>query len=303
MSKRRKITIIVVLALGVIYLVTSFLYGGDPLSPGKKYWCMIKDVDGLTVSNPVRVNGFIVGRIDQIKLEKDSLKVTFKLIEDVELNENSFVMLVDEGIVTGKGLLLQPNIGSSKLRSGSRIEARNEPGLMDNLKSDMKPVSAGTDTITERLNRLVTNNENLKSLQKNAKGIGKSLNVLAAKTGRLQKKVQRQIKAINTKFNALGVVSGDVAKKFDSVSTRLSEKLKTMDQNQISEISTSLSSIKEELNAVSTRLNSIDNTLGLVNNENKIKTNLNETIKELNVLQQHLKEEPKDFFAPANPAK
>tara|TARA_R110002124_G_scaffold230911_1_gene396116 strand:- start:370 stop:609 length:240 start_codon:yes stop_codon:yes gene_type:complete len=67
-SKEVKVGIMSIFALAMLYLGFHILKGSDIFSRTYKYYVIYDDIDGLTVSNPVLLNGLTVGRVQSIKL-------------------------------------------------------------------------------------------------------------------------------------------------------------------------------------------------------------------------------------------
>jgi phospholipid/cholesterol/gamma-HCH transport system substrate-binding protein len=65
-SKEVKVGLLAIVSGVVLYLGFNFLKGVDFLSPNNSYYAVYDNVDGLTVSNPVTLNGLAVGRVKEI---------------------------------------------------------------------------------------------------------------------------------------------------------------------------------------------------------------------------------------------
>jgi phospholipid/cholesterol/gamma-HCH transport system substrate-binding protein len=67
-SKEAKVGILAVVALAMLYFGFNYLKGSDIFSRSNKYVVVYDNVDGLTPSNPVQLNGLNVGRVDRIDI-------------------------------------------------------------------------------------------------------------------------------------------------------------------------------------------------------------------------------------------
>lgn len=97
------------------------------------YITYFKDIRGLQPSSPVQVNGVRVGKISDIILENDQLKVTLAISKDIPLNEGTKASLANGGATGEKIIMLEQGIGK-------KILAENAV-LVSNMDSSVLPIS------------------------------------------------------------------------------------------------------------------------------------------------------------------
>ena len=96
LSKEAKVGLLVVIASTILYTGFNFLKGKDYFSSSNIYYIKYSDVDGLTKSNSITLNGFAIGRVDNIELMHDagdSLLVTISLDGEVVMQKGTVAML------------------------------------------------------------------------------------------------------------------------------------------------------------------------------------------------------------------
>jgi phospholipid/cholesterol/gamma-HCH transport system substrate-binding protein len=80
--------------VGVVFLILgfNFLKGKSLFKKEEHIYAVYKDVQGLTKSNPVVINGLQVGKISNLDGGKDlkTIIVTVTLTQDVNIPSNSF---------------------------------------------------------------------------------------------------------------------------------------------------------------------------------------------------------------------
>ena len=87
-SKELKVGILAVVTIAMLYFGFNFLKGSDLLSSTSTYFVVYDNVDGLTSSNPVTLNGLSVGRVQSIKIQQDhdnQLLVAIEVRTDIVL--------------------------------------------------------------------------------------------------------------------------------------------------------------------------------------------------------------------------
>ena len=98
-SNETKIGILTVIGIAILVLGYSYLSGNDVFSRSNKYYAIYNSVDGLSVSKPVLVNGFQIGRISKMTLRQDGHtvvefkveKVSAKIIMGITLKFDLFI--------------------------------------------------------------------------------------------------------------------------------------------------------------------------------------------------------------------
>ena len=70
-SNETKIGALTAIAITILILGYSFLRGDEIFDGANRYYGVYENVDGLTVSKPILVNGFQIGRVSKMKLQKD----------------------------------------------------------------------------------------------------------------------------------------------------------------------------------------------------------------------------------------
>ncbi|MEO6498628.1 MAG: MlaD family protein, partial [Mucilaginibacter sp.] len=93
-SNETKVGAFTAVAITLLLLGYSFLSGNDVFSGSNKFYAIYKSVEGLTVSKPVLVNGFQVGRVSKMELQQDGRTIVqFKVDKQYEIPENTLAQL------------------------------------------------------------------------------------------------------------------------------------------------------------------------------------------------------------------
>ncbi|TWG97208.1 phospholipid/cholesterol/gamma-HCH transport system substrate-binding protein [Nocardioides sp. J9] len=116
-----------VLRLGVITLVVlavvsaaTFNLGKFPGFRGTTYYAEFSDASGIHKGNIVQVGGIRVGRVTDVTLDTDRVRVKFELDGDVEFGEESTASIEVLNLLGEKFLDLQP-VGKGQLAAGETI--------------------------------------------------------------------------------------------------------------------------------------------------------------------------------------
>lgn len=157
-SQEVKVGLLAVITLLMLFFGFNFLKGSDFFSSNNKYTIIYDNIDGLTASNPVQINGLTVGQIKDIKILQDQgnkLLVTIEVKNGIRVTQGSRAVLADDGLLGGKLIRLGIKLGAPDLENGGRLIAAKETGLSALIKEKTIPVLENVDSLTYQLNKVV----------------------------------------------------------------------------------------------------------------------------------------------------
>lgn len=157
-SKEVKVGLLAIVTLLMLFFGFNFLKGSDFFSSNHKYTVIYDNIDGLTASNPVQINGLTVGQIRSIRILQDQgnkLLVTVEIRSGIRVTRGSRAVLADDGLLGGKLIRLGINPGAPLLENGGQLVSAKESGLSALIKEKTLPVLNNVDSLTYQLNRVV----------------------------------------------------------------------------------------------------------------------------------------------------
>ncbi|MBL7857871.1 MAG: MCE family protein [Cyclobacteriaceae bacterium] len=300
-SKEFQVGLFMVMAILLLYFGFSFLKGTDFLSSTNKYYAFYENVDNLTESNQIYLNGLAVGRVSDITIQqrKNRVLVELEIDSDIILGDSSIAVLNGE-LLGGRFIQLIVGKDSKLLEPKDTIRSEIAKGLMDFLTESAEPVAANLQTTLKKLNII------LDGLAKNTKQLDTMFIRLQTTPGLINK-------TLNTANTNIGELSGS----FKSVAGNLNgtlnelkptlENFKTLsDSLKMLQLNGTLSKAQEtlaRLNETLAKLNKGDNTASKLMTDDELYNNLNKLLLSMDSLANHLNENPKHFFAPLGKSK
>ena len=109
MSREIKIGILTFIVLVTMIWGYTFLKGRNLLTASNELFSTYEDVTDLNVSSPVLVNGYKIGTVTKIKLNKTDVKkmdVFYLIDSQYKIPKNAQANLKSLGFVSGKGIFL-----------------------------------------------------------------------------------------------------------------------------------------------------------------------------------------------------
>jgi phospholipid/cholesterol/gamma-HCH transport system substrate-binding protein len=307
-TNETKIGALAAVSITLLILGFNFLKGKSYSSKTFLY-AKFKSVDGLLVSNPVIINGFQVGTVNEITeadQNMDYLLVQIKITKDVLIPNTSLATVKTSPLGTPAleikldTIIKQPHY----FATGDTINTFVSPGLLDGLTSKLDPITDSVKITMSKLNNVL---ESLNSvLDPNTKGNMQSViaNTNAA-TANLVKSTASLNELLNTQTGALAksldnvqVLSKTLADGHEKIAgiidnlQKTTENLSKMEVDKtVRKLNDAVATLQNTLNKV----NSTDGTLGALINDKKMYNNLNSSVNSLNILLQDVRLHPKRY--------
>lgn len=148
-SNELKVGFLALMAFLILYFGFNFLKGNDLFSKSNTYYIQYDNVDGLTASNIVMVNGVEVGKVKKVFLDPadgNKIKVEIWVNKGLVLPDKTVAILSDGALLGGKVIRLEL-LGKGAIADESTIPGINEKGLSSLLKERALPVLSNADSL------------------------------------------------------------------------------------------------------------------------------------------------------------
>jgi phospholipid/cholesterol/gamma-HCH transport system substrate-binding protein len=298
-SNETKIGALTAIAIAVLILGFNFLKGKDILEHSRKIYAVFKNVEGMDVSNAVRINGLQIGAVSDInEADKDisGIVVTINLKKDVNIPKNS-VAVINSGLISSSSIIITKGDATEYLKNRDTIATQNRLNLVSQVEKNIDPIVAKLNGTLESLDSLV---EVVGSMfdPKTKNNFSAILAHLAASSASLQYLLNERTGALAQTLNNVDSFTGNLAKNNDHINKTLDNLQKTTEQlsnAKFGETVQSIQSAMNELKEAISKMNSTNGSLGLLLNDKKLYQNLESTSRSLNTLLDDLRLHPKRY--------
>lgn len=283
-------------AIVLLYFGFSFLKGIDFFTTDKKYYAIYTNIDKLTPSNPVYLNGLSVGRVADIQIQQAKNRVVVELSIDsqIEVTESTLAILNGE-LLGGRFIQLVPGKGGRRLNAKDTVRTDVAKGLTDIISENAEPVAANLKTTMAKVNGI------LDTLTRSARLVNAMLGDLRSTPGVLNNTIQSvsgDVKQLSTTFKSVG---DNVNNTLDSLKPTLANFKVLSDSLKMMRLNSTITKAQEAINNLNqtlAKLNKGDNTASKLLTEDSLYVNLNSLIQNLDSVATHFNENPKHFMAP-----
>ncbi len=293
LSREIKTGIIVIGGILLFIMGFSYLKSTPLFDSNNKLYAVYPHVGGLQPGTPVSINGLSVGTVSDIQFKDGygNLIVTFTVSKDFAFSKNSRAELYDTGIIGGKGLQIIPIFDNAEIaKSGDTLKTETRPGLTELAQQKLTPLfkkfeSAVTDADSVLLNvNNVLDTKTKKDLQTAITGLSDlmaSLNGSASVLNNILKNNEEKLNKSLTNFEAL---TSNLTSITDSINNA-----------GLGRTLSNLESTVANLDKLMAKIDNGDGTLGKLMNDEELYTNLSSASKELDLLLQDFRLNPKRY--------
>ncbi|AIY13918.1 MlaD family protein [Cellulophaga baltica] len=292
-SREIKTGIIVVGGILLFLMGFSYLKSSSLFDNSKTFYAVYNNVGGLQTGTPVSINGYNVGKVNGIKFKDDSgkLLVTFSVSNEFDFSNNSKAELYDTGIIGGKGIQIIPMFdGSPSAKSGDTLISSIKPGLTDLVQKNLAPLQSKIEgAVTNADSLLINFNQVLdtktkKDLRESISGLNTLVKSFQGSANALNGLLADNKGNLDTSIKNMAAMTDNFKNLSDSISKAgLVETMK------------SLESTVASLDVMLAKMENGDGTIGKLMTDEELYTNLANSSKELDLLLQDFRLNPKRY--------
>jgi len=301
-SKEVRVGAFAIFAITIMYLGFNYLKGVDFLSNTSKYYVIYEDVAGLTKSNPVKISGYNVGRVSNIKLlqnQQNQILVELDINAEIVLGDTALAKL-NSDLLGGVSIILFPGGLKNPLVPGDTLNARIDPGLTDLFKESAQPISDNLQVTMRKLNVLLDD----------LSGSGVELKKALASFTKLSDNLNARIYENRT---SLKITLAEFAKLSKNLNQTVLDLKPTLDNFKVLsdslthlELNTTLQKVDAllaEFTKTAQMLQNDSSTIGKLMTDDELYESMNRAMADLDSLLVHINENPKHFFGPLGKSK
>lgn len=288
-TREIKTAILVITSILLFIWGYSYLKGKDLFDSYKFFYAEYENVEGLTPSAPITINGLIIGKVKAITLtEKGTLLVEMQIDTDFPISKSSTAAIYDASLIGGKQLAIHPNYADKNIaESGDYLKAVVQPGLMDSLGDKVSPAMAKVEKLMTSADQLVVSfNEVLDA--KGKADLKKSLAELSA--------TMEQFHKAATNANVIleenkGQLKGAVS-NFNKVSDNFVKISDSLNKADLGLAVRNLNATLAKVDGIMKGIEAGNGTMGKLMKDDALYNNLAKTSRELELLLQDVRLNP-----------
>lgn len=290
------------IALALLFIGYNFLKGNDVFSRENEFYTDYDNVDGLTVSKPVVVSGYQIGRVSEMTLLKNGkIRTHFKIKNEYDIPSNTVARIVSADLLGSKAIVFE--LGNSKTMAKS-----GDPLLSDvqaNLLEKVEPLQLKVENLVVKLDSVLSavNTALDEEFQRDFKGslhsISVSLRNMETITSDVEglmgsekvrfAKIMQNLESITNNFQRNNAKINNILTNLDSLSNDLSK-------TEIKATIDNATQVMKNVEVITTKINNGEGSIGLLLNDDNLYNNLNSASESLDNLIKDVEERPGKYI-------
>ena len=294
LSKEIKTAILVLSGVLLFIFIFYYLKGENLLDSSKKITAIYDNVEGLTPSAAVTINGHKIGKVQSIKFTDDrsgKLSVIMLINNDFEFSINSKAQLYEAGLIGGKAIAIVPAFdGAPAVKSGDFLATDVKPGLTELVNQRLTPLQEKIEIMMVNADSLLINLNDVFDV-KTKKNIQRSISELSGTIASFKSTSE----ALNGMLVDNKSAIGETLTNFNKISSDLTTLSSSLAASDLDSIMANLKSTIVNFDQLLSRIEKGEGSVGKLMKDEAIYDNLEGATKQLEELLEDMKLNPKRY--------
>lgn len=299
-NKNIKSAIIGLIAITSFIFLVNFLKKNNFFQPGIIVYTSFDNINGLEISSPVTINGFNVGRVQEIFFDpknSNRLIVKMKITKNFNFSINTLVKINKSILFPTSEINLVVSHQGSIIKNNDEIKSYPESPFILNT-SNLNLLKVKLDEITADISSFSLlfkeffNKENLKQIKDMFVGVNNSLNFVKTTSDSITKTTIYLNNVLKSATKIINHNNTNISKSIKNINN-ITDKINKFDiENTITNINSSISLFNQFLN----KINNKNSTLGKLITDSTLYYNFNYLFQNMNLLLEDTRLHPKRYF-------
>ncbi|NQD72174.1 MCE family protein [Sphingobacterium shayense] len=301
-TNETKVGIITVVSLALLFIGYNFLKGNDVFSSENEYYTDYDNVDGLSTSKPVVVNGYQIGRVSRMSLlDNGKIRTHFKIKNDYAIPSNTVARIVSADLLGSKAIVFELGNSTTLANDGDPLLSDVQANLLEKVEPLQKKVEnlvVKLDSVLSAVNTAL-DDEFQRDFKNSLHSISISLNNMERITSDVEglmgsekirlAKIMQNLESITDNFKNNNAKINSILANLDNLSSDLSK-------TEIKATIDNANQAMKDVQAITSKINNGEGSIGLLLNDDKLYNNLNSASSELDSLLIDVKERPGHYI-------
>ncbi|SNY99603.1 MlaD family protein [Flagellimonas pacifica] len=293
LSREIKTGIVVLTGILAFIFGLSYLKSSSFFENNKTLYAVYDHVGGLQPGTQVSINGLSVGNVVSIRFKDTTgkLLVTFSVSDDFEFSKNSHAEIYDTGIIGGKGIQIHPVFDDSPMvKSGDTLKSSIKPGLTALVQEKLTPLQMKVEGAVSHADSLLMNvndvldDQTKLELRQSIAGLNNLIGTFKSSADKLNVLLENNKEQLDSSL-----------KNVDNITTNFSKLSDSLAGAGLAATVADFKTTVERLNKVLGQIEKGEGSLGKLANDSKLYDNLTDASKELDLLLQDFRLNPKRY--------
>lgn len=292
-SREIKTAVLVITSILIFIWGYSFLKGKDLFSTYKSFYAVYDNVEGLSASAPVTLNGLAVGKVNSIQVQNTGkLIVEIQLKSDFPISKSSQLQIYEPGFIGGKQIAIIPDFNDTTMAvSGDTLKSHIKLGMLAKVGDQLAPVQSKVENTLTSADSLLTNVNSLLDTKNK-----ENLSVAIAELTQTMKTLNSASKTLDRMLTTNQQNIDQMMSSLNTTSANFAEISGSLTEADLGKVVKDLESTLANVNKMMTDMESGKGTLGKLMKDEAMYNNLAAASKELELLLQDVRLNPTRYI-------
>lgn len=303
-KKEAIIALIFISCLAIFYWGFNYLKGIDIFEHKRVFYAKYSNVLGLLEANPVLINGFKVGQVTDIFLEKNDTRyviVEFIINEKFDIPSNTIARIESTDLLGSKAIVLYLGDSPIMAKSGDFLQSEVEKSLKDEINIQMLPLKYKIEDLLSSFDsalaivQYIFNENTRENLQKTFESIRHTIGNIERTSSRIDTLLITQQSRITNVLANLESITLNIRNQNAHIANLIQNASRLSDTLLISQLRSTivnLNSTITNLNEIISSIRQGNGTLGMLIQTDSLYRQLNVLTNDIHLLLQDLRLNP-----------
>ena len=302
-SKEIKIALLGIVSLTLFLLGFNYLKGTGMFSTSRMVKAEYNDVQGITPSSFVMLQGFTIGNVSKVYLSPEhpgKVVVEMQVDKDIPIPVDSKAKIISADLLGTKAVLIEKGQSTELVKKEATLQGFTEQGMFDKLGASAEPAMAkaqsaigALDTTIHNINAILDapTQLHLKSSMANLDQTMSSMQQFAAELNQQRAAISSMIKQLNS-------FTDNLSKNNQTITNTLSHTEKITGDLSKANLDQTIVELKQTLAQLKTTLDKVNSgqgSLGKLMTDDQLYTNLKNTLETTNNLLYDVSAQPSKY--------
>lgn len=296
-SKELKVGVLAAVSIAILAFGYNFMKGQELFTTSNEYFGKYDRIEGLFKSNPVLINGYKVGSVTSIDMNRETLELTVGITvgNDIKIPKNSIMKIVNNDMIGSKAVeLIFGDDTTAYAQTGEYLIAEQDQGIAQAVSGVLEPLTKSVSSVLGNIDTAIAGAD-LAGTLKDASLALKSFKETADKLNNLLNGKDAEIVAILSNIKATTEGLTGLSPQIDEILSEIKSTSSRLSAIEFEVLSTQIKSLAGELEKTTTAINGKEGTLGMLVNDKKLYNDLDSTVAKLKSLLEDIEKYPRRY--------
>ena len=307
-KKEIKVGLLIVIASGLLFWGLNFLKGNNPFSPKINYYALYSNVEGLNISSKVTLNGYKIGKVENISFSPESygkVLVEISLTQDIKIPDSTVAQIYSLDLMGTKAIQLNFSNHDTYYSVGDTLYSETEQDLKEQVSAQMLPLKLKAEDLmlsiedAMKVVREIFNKTNINSIENSLYNLNRTFKTLNHTSSELDSLLSNNRERLASIFTNVESITANLKNNNDQITLILSNLSDVSDSLAKSKLLSTINNANKAMESVYNIMAKIERgegTMGMLINNDSLYNNLNKSSQDLDKLLVDLRENPKRYL-------